>query len=156
MPGARTRAESHGLVTVAEAKMLPKNSRCRLIGFVVDEPFKGKTRNGNSRFKIALGDETGQIGVNAFNERVEIIKEQNGRLPVEEDLVIANCKIMDQDCAFTEQGPDGTIISIQSAAIYMKLSDLKDAKAKEAAKAEPAAIEAIPVATTVTEEKIAA
>ncbi len=145
-----------GLVTVAEALMLPKNSRCRLIGFVADEPFKGKTRNGNARFKVMLSDETGQINVNAFNERIDIIKDQNGRLPIEGDLLVCNVKVMDGGSAFVEQGPDGSIIGIQSCAIFMKLGDLKDAKAKDAAKVAPPVSELTPVAATAIEEKVAA
>ncbi len=128
-----------GLVTVAAAKQLKKDSVCRLIGFVADDPFKGKTAKGNARFKFTLSDETGQMSVSAFNERIDVIEEQNGRLPVAEDLVICTVKVMDEGTAFLQQGPDGVVCGIQSTAIYMKLQDLKDAKAKEAEKAEAAA-----------------
>lgn len=123
-----------GLVTVAEAKKLPANTVCRLIGFVKEEPYTNRTKAGNKQLKLYVADETGDIAVKCFNERIDSVQEQNGRLPVQEDLVICNVKVMGPDMCFGQAGPDGTIIGIQSARIFMKLSELKDSKAeKEAA-----------------------
>lgn len=131
-----------GLVTVAQMKRLPKNSVCRLIGFVAEKPKPEtkKTSKGNDQFGFTLLDETGDARVRAFNERIDLIKEQNGgRLPEEEDLVIVNAKHMGDGTCFVQQSNDGAALGIQSAAIYTRLSQLKDAKAKDAAAEENAA-----------------
>jgi hypothetical protein len=123
------------LVTTGQARKLPPNSRCRLIGFVSDDPYRAKTKAGNDSIKFIVMDETGTIMVKAFNDRIETIKEANGRLPQINDLVICNVKKMEGgDVCFVERGLDGSYITIQSCKIYAKLSDLgKERKAKEAA-----------------------
>lgn len=141
-----------GLVTVAQARKLPKNSVCRLIGFVAEkpEPRTSKTKKGNDEFSFTLSDETGEMRVKAFNDRIDLIKEQNGgKLPEAEDLVIANCKAMGEGTCFLQQGPDGSALGIQSARIFTRLSELRDAKAKDAAAEEKAAaVSAATVAAT--------
>lgn len=150
-----------GLMTVAEASKLPKNSHCRLIGFVAEKPAPEtkKTSKGNDQFGFTLLDETGQARVRAFNERIGLIREQNGdKLPKADELVIANCKHMGEGTFFLEQGSDGTVLGIQSARIFIGLSDLRDAKAKDA-EAEQLAASTAAAATAAAqpqEEKLAA
>lgn len=116
-----------GLKTVKEVMTLSPETRCKIIGFVSD-PYSGKTRKGNRQFRFRLSDETGDIRVQAFNEKIDQISEQNGRLPIEEDLCICNCKKMDGDSLFIERGIDGVLVGIQTAKIYMRLSELRDGK----------------------------
>lgn len=121
-----------GLVTISEAKKLPVNSKCRLIGFVQENPVASKTKAGNKKLKIVLNDDTGQMIVLMFNDAIELTEEQHGRKIVAEDLVIVNCKKVEGDTVFTQAGLDGYHVAIQSAKIYMKLSELgKEKKAKE-------------------------
>lgn len=112
-----------GLMTVAQALKAPANTRCKLIGFCT-KPVAGKTKAGNKSFSFVLTDESGEIRVKVFNDRIGRIEKQNGRLPVEEDLLIVNCKKMEGDTVFAENGTDGTVIGVQTARIYMKLADL--------------------------------
>jgi DNA polymerase III alpha subunit len=123
-----------GLMTVADSAATPKNTTCRLIGFVAEDPKPEtrKTSKGNDQFGFALADETGIARVRAFNERIGLIKEQNGgRLPEAGDLVICNCKHMgDGDAWFLQQGSDGVVLGTQSAKIFTKLSELRDSKIK--------------------------
>jgi DNA polymerase III subunit alpha len=121
---------TEGLKSVAEVKALPEGAVCRIVGFVA-EPKKGKTKKGNNQFSFRLSDDTGEIMYKVFNERVDIVEKQNGRLPDEEDVVIANCKKMSGDTVFAERGVDGVYVGTQTAKIYMRLSELRDAKAEK-------------------------
>lgn len=125
-----------GLITVEEAMRLPAGSLCRLIGFVGEKVTKNKTSKGNDQLRFTLEDETGECAVKAFNDRIELIEEQNGRCVEPGDLVIASVKRMDSDMFFCQAGIDGICVAIQSARIYMGLADLRDKEAK-AAKAAP-------------------
>ncbi len=120
-----------GLVTVEEAKKLPVKSTCRLIGFVKQEPHRSKTKKGNWQLKLHLGDNTGEVIVKAFNDMIAQIEEQNGRLPEEDDMLVVNARLMEGGTLFAVNGPDGCAIAIQTAHIYTKLSELKDAKAEK-------------------------
>lgn len=121
-----------GLMSIAKIKELPNETNCRTIGFVKEEPYKSKTQKGNSQLKIVLTDETGEITIRAFNDKIDLIESQNGRQIQEGDLLICNLRKMSEDMAFAQIGPDGQSIGIQTAKIYLKLSQLKDAKAKDA------------------------
>ncbi len=126
--------EIDGLTTVVELRDLPKDSRVRVIGFAV-KPMKAKTRKGNDEFKFDLGDETGTIRVKAFNNRIDQIESENGRLVEEGDLLIATGKLVSPDTLFLERsGPySPSICSIQSTRIYTKLGDLGKTREKAAA-----------------------
>lgn len=115
------------LITVSEIKDKEPNFRGKIIGFV-KEPYKGKTKKGNDEFRFTLTDETGEIRIKTFNEKIKSIENQNGRLPEEEDLVICNVTKMEGDTCFTREGIDGGIIGIQTANVYTKLSELKDVR----------------------------
>lgn len=123
-----------GLMTVSEAKKLPPKSKCRLIGFVREKPYSSTTKAGNKKLKVWLTDDTGEMNLLIFNDMIPLVKEQNGRDMVEGDLIIANCKKMEGDTVFGDYGADGVAIGVQSAKIYMKLSEL----GKERKKAETA------------------
>jgi len=115
------------LITISEIKDKEPNFRGKLIGFV-KEPYKGKTKKGNDEFRFTLTDETGEIRIKTFNEKIKSIENQNGRLPEDDDLVICNVTKMEGDTCFTREGVDGGIIGIQTANVYTKLSELKDGK----------------------------
>lgn len=121
-----------GLMSCAEILAAPKDTKCKAIGFVA-EPLQGKTKKGNAEFKFRLLDETGELRIKAFNDKIDLIKaDNNGELPDENDLVILTGKKMSEDTLFVERhGYSGTVLGIQSARIYTKLSELKDDKTKE-------------------------
>lgn len=95
----------------------------RIIGFAAD-CYKSKTKAGNNAFKLQLSDETGEISVKIFNEKINRVEEINGRLPEEDDLCIIEGKKMEGETIFADK------IGIQTAKIYLKLSELKDTKSK--------------------------
>lgn len=119
-----------GLVTVKDALAMKPNSRVKLIGFVAEEK-KAKTKKGNDEFRFDLSDETGVLRVKAFNDRIKQIESQNGRLPVEGDLLVVNAKVMEGGTVFVEAGLDGVCVGIQTSKIYMKLSEIRDKHTKE-------------------------
>jgi DNA polymerase-3 subunit alpha len=119
-----------GLISTSEAKTLPEGSHCRLIGFI-NKPYRSKTQKGNAMLSFSLNDEVGEARVKAFNERIDYVKEQNGRLPEESDIAIVNCKKMSGGVFFAEAGIDGTIIGIQTCKVFLKLAELRDSKAEK-------------------------
>lgn len=119
-----------GLLSVEEARKLPRDTKCRLIGFVSD-PYKGKTKKGNAEFRFELKDETGAARIKAFNDVIGAIESQNGRLPEESDIVVCNVKHMSDGTFFITRGLDGTYCGIQTSKIFMRLSELKDKHTKE-------------------------
>lgn len=129
-----------GLIPLTEAEQLPQGTRCKVIGFVSD-PAKAKTKKGNDEFRFILSDETSQLRIKAFNDRIGQIEQQNGRLPEDDDLVICNLRIMDGGVAFVESGLDGVLVGIQTAQIYTRLAQLKDAKAQKSAESASIATE---------------
>ncbi len=118
------------LTVISNLENLKEGLPCRVIGFV-SEPAKGKTSKGNDEFKFILKDETGEIRVKSFNDKIGMIEYQNGRLPEEDDIVICNLKKMSGGTYFVERGLDGSYVGICTAKIYMKLSELKDDKKKK-------------------------
>jgi hypothetical protein len=88
---------------------------------------------------MAVQDETGTINVRFFNERIKVTERLNGRLPVDDDIAIIEGEKKDSDLVFADR------VGIQSAKIYMKLSELKDTAAKKAEK--EAAVSDVPATT---------
>lgn len=127
-------AETDGLISISEAKALGAGEHVRLIGFV-KEPERRKTKAGNDGFKLTLVDESDEITVRFFNAKIQACEEANGRLPLEDDIVIATGEVKDGACVFADQ------VRVQTAVIYMKLSQLRDETEKRAA--QDAAVETV-------------
>jgi DNA polymerase III alpha subunit len=117
-----------GLITTAEALAQPEGEKVRVIGFVADF-LKGKTKKGNDEIKFRLLDETGELRVKAFNDKIERIETDNKRLPIENDICIVSGRKMSADTLFVEQLNPLTpsLVAIQTVRIYMRLNDLRDA-----------------------------
>lgn len=111
--------EVDGLTSINEARTSIDGDSVRTIGFV-KEPYRSKTKAGNDGFKMTVTDETGEITVRFFNKVIDRVADANGRLPEEEDLVIIEGKKKGDETVFADK------VGIQSAKIYMKLSELKD------------------------------
>lgn len=124
--------DNMGLLSVHDVSEAPEGERIRFIGFV-KEPYRAKTKAGNDGFKMTVTDETGEITVRFFNDRIKMVEKLNGRLPEELDLVICDGQKKDGSTVFLDR------CGIQTSKIYLKLRDLKDAVAKKAEKAESAA-----------------
>ena len=118
-----------GLVSTREVRDMKAGETVRVIGFVKD-PEKGKTKAGNQSFKFTLVDETEEIRVMIFNDKIKRMEECNGRLPEESDILILRGKVMEGGTVFADE------CGIQTAKIFLKLSELKDESDKRAAKAE--------------------
>lgn len=116
-----------GLKPIVEALQAIPDSEVSFIGFVKDAA-KGKTKNGNDGFKMTVTDETAEVAVRFFNQKIKYIETKHGRLPDEDDLVVVRGTKKDGDVVFAES------VGIQTAKIYMKLSELPDAAAKKHAK----------------------
>jgi len=108
-----------GLVSVADIEGMKQDDKVRLIGFV-KEPVKSKTKAGNDGFRFILTDETGEITVRFFNQTIDQVFVANGRLPQENDIVIIKGSRKDSSCIFAQE------VGVQTAKIYMKLSELKE------------------------------
>ncbi len=46
-------------------------------------------------------------------------------------MVVCNCRKMDGETFFSVNGPDGVATAIQTAHVYTRLAELKDAKAEK-------------------------
>jgi hypothetical protein len=67
-------------------------------------------------------DDGAEIKVKMFNQRISACEEINGRLPEEDDVIIIEGKKMGDDMIFANR------VGVQTTKIYMRLSELKDAK----------------------------
>ena len=130
--------DNTGLSTISDVCAAHEDARVRFIGFVKEDPYRSKTKAGNDQVKMDVQDETGELTVRFFNDRIRMCESLNGRLPEEGDLVIVQGTKKDTTLVFADS------VGIQTASIYMKLRDLKDAAAKKAEKAEAAAAEPVP------------
>ena len=92
----------------------------------VSESIKRVSKNQNPYLKVTLSDETGQAHAMMFNSQwrkkiEECMDLNNGELPKEKDIVVVKGKKKEDNTYFCD------IIAIQSAKIFMKLRELKDA-----------------------------
>jgi DNA polymerase-3 subunit alpha len=134
--------DNTGLSSIHDVCEMGEDSKVRFIGFVKEDPYRSKTKAGNDQIKMDIVDETGECGVRFFNARIAMCEKLNGRLPVCDDLAIITGTKKEGAMVFADA------IGLQTATIYMKLRDLKDAAAKKAEKAEAAATPAASEAPT--------
>lgn len=123
--------DNTALSSVKDVCEASEGERVRFIGFV-KEPYRAKTKAGNDGFKMTVGDETGDVTVRFFNDRIAMCEKLNGRLPIDLDMVIVEGQKKEGGTVF------GDKVGVQTARIYMKLSELRDSVATAAAKAEKA------------------
>lgn len=112
--------ECPSLIPVESAASLLHQEYCTFIGSA-GEVYEGisKTAKKTKYLRTNVQDETGNITVLMFNDKIEIHKHENGQRVEEGNIVIVRGKKFN-DAIFAES------ISIQDARIYMKLSELKD------------------------------
>lgn len=106
------------LVSVSEAKNSQKEDKVK-VACVIDEIVLSKSKKGTKYYKASISDETGKHTLFMFEQVFDKIKEKNGRMPAEKDVIIFN-GVNKGDTFFTED------IWIQNDKIYMKASELKE------------------------------
>jgi DNA polymerase III alpha subunit len=112
------------LMSLSEIKSEVKGIRVKGVGFIVDKPYKGKSKKGTKYMALKIADEGGEIRAKIFSDKMDNCEKMNGRLLTDNDLVIFEGTKMD--------GGDNMIfcdkIGLQNQKIFMKLSDLSKEK----------------------------
>jgi len=107
------------VINITEAKNMPINSKVSIVATVMD--FRAsKSKNGNDYIRLQTEDETDEITVMIFNDKIETGCRQlnDGVLPEKNSIVLAKGTVK-EDCIFAD------FIVIQNWKIFMKLADLK-------------------------------
>ena len=91
------------------------------VGSIEDKPYFGKSRNDNEYMKIFVKDETANMKVMIFTNRLTQMMAENANKPPEEDNIVIVTGKKKDEVVFADR------IAIQTNKIYTKLSDLKDA-----------------------------
>ena len=108
------------LLFIDEIMDLPVNQKVALVGEVTDV-YSGTSKNEKKTkyLRLKVSDETGDITVLLFNDKIENCKTLNGnKNPDEKNIVIVK-GIKKEDCIFAD------LVAIQDHDIYMKLSEIK-------------------------------
>jgi len=108
------------LMTINEILDLPVNSKVAFVAEIMDS-YSGVSKNEKkTRFlRLNTGDETGNINVLLFNDKIDNNKTLNKDKNFEEKNIVIFKGIKKEDCIFAD------IAAIQDHQIYMKLSELK-------------------------------
>jgi len=91
------------------------------VGAVEDKPYFGKSRNDNEYMKVFVKDETANMKVMIFSNRLAQMMAENANKPPEENNIVIVTGKKKEEVVFADK------IAIQTNKIYTKLSDLKDA-----------------------------
>ena len=108
------------LLFINEIIDLPVNQKVALVGEITDV-YSGTSKNEKKTkyLRLKVSDETGDITVLLFNDKIENCKTLNGnKNPDEKNIVIVK-GIKKEDCIFAD------LVAIQDHDIYMKLSEIK-------------------------------
>jgi DNA polymerase III alpha subunit len=108
------------LLFINEIIDLPVNQKIALVGEVTDV-YSGISKNEKKTkyLRLKISDETGDITVLLFNDRIENCKTLNGNKNPEEKNIVIVKGIKKEDCIFAD------LVAIQDHQIYMKLSEIK-------------------------------
>jgi len=110
-----------GLATLREVEDAEVDESVAFVGSIEDKPYFGKSRNDNQYMKVFVKDETANMKVMIFSNRLENMMAENAnKAPEEDNIIIVTGKKKDE-VVFADR------IAIQTNKIYTKLSDLKDA-----------------------------
>ena len=112
--------KKENLMTINEILDLPVNSKVAFVAEIMDS-YSGTSKNEKkTRFlRLNTGDETGNINVLLFNDKIDNNKTLNKDKNFEEKNIVIFKGIKKEDCIFAD------IAAIQDHQIYMKLSELK-------------------------------
>jgi DNA polymerase-3 subunit alpha len=108
------------LMTISEILDLPVNSKVAFVAEIMDS-YSGTSKNEKkTRFlRLSTADETSNINVLLFNDKIDNNKTLNKDKNFEEKNIVIFKGIKKEDCIFAD------IAAIQDHQIYMKLSELK-------------------------------
>ena len=110
-----------GLATLREVEDAVVDESVAFVGSIEDKPYFGKSRNDNQYMKVFVKDETANMKVMIFSNRLENMIAENANNPPEEDNIIIVTGKKKDEVVFADR------IAVQTNKIYTKLSDLKDA-----------------------------
>ena len=110
-----------GLFTLREVEDADVDENVSFVGSIEGKPYFGKSRNDNQYMKVFVKDETANMKVMIFSNRLEHMMSENANNPPEENNIIIVSGRKKEEVVFADR------IAIQTNKIYTKLSDLKDA-----------------------------
>jgi len=108
------------LLFIDEIMDLPVNQKVALVGEVTDV-YSGTSKNEKKTkyLRLKISDESGDITVLLFNDKIENCKTLNGNKNPEEKNIVIVKGIKKEDCIFAD------LVAVQDHQIYMKLSEIK-------------------------------
>ena len=110
--------ESPHLLDSLEIRSLENDENCQFVG-VVTKAYQSKSKAGNKYLKCEVNDEVGNLPVFVFSNKMEKCLEDNGRYPIETDVIhVIGTK---KDNAIF-----ANYVKIQTKKIITKLSEVKD------------------------------
>jgi len=110
-----------GLTSLRTVEDTEVDENVSFVGAIEDKPYFGKSRNNNEYMKVFVKDETANIKVMIFSNRLEQMMAENANKPPEENNIVIVTGKKKDEVVFADK------IAIQTNKIYTKLSDLKDA-----------------------------
>jgi DNA polymerase-3 subunit alpha len=108
------------LICINEIIDLPINTKIALVGEITDS-YSGisKSEKKTKYLRLKVSDESGDITVLLFNDRIENCKALNGNKNPEEKNIVIVKGIKKEDCIFAD------LVAVQDHHIYMKLTEIK-------------------------------
>ena len=114
-------SKREGLFTLREVEDAEVDETVAFVGAIENKPYFGKSRNDNSYMKVFVKDETANMKVMIFSNRLAQMMAENANKPPEENNIVIVTGKKKDEVVFADK------IAIQTNKIYTKLSDLKDA-----------------------------
>ena len=112
--------KTDNLVSIRDVENSAIGSSSTFIGTVFEKPHVGKTKKGNSMFRVSISDDTGIMKVLMFNDKLNTCKSQNGdKYPEEGNIVIIKGKKV-EEAVFAD------LMSVQDSHVYTKLSEVRN------------------------------
>ena len=115
------REKREGLSSLRAVEEVDVDETVSFVGAVEDKPYFGKSRNDNEYMKVFIKDETANMKVMIFSNRLAQMMAENANKPPEENNIVIVTGKKKEEVVFADK------IAIQTNKIYTKLSDLKDA-----------------------------
>jgi len=114
--------DSPNLEPIAQVNGKEKGEDVIFTGTINDKPATRMSKKGNRYFVADVGDETSNVKVMMFGNRIDGCEEQNGSLPKEKNIVVVKGQKQEDDTVFANS------ITIQTNKIYTRFSELEKDK----------------------------
>lgn len=111
------------LEPIDQVKSYEEGERVTFIGFITEIKTWTSKEKKTKCLKINMRDESSAIDVMMFNDKILDLKESNGKLPGNENLILVK-GIKKDNCVFAD------IVSVQDDKVYMKYSEIKQKSEK--------------------------